>query len=94
MKKPTVKSVTTAFEIYRGIVKEYITSIRYPKRRALLSVVAADAQGKLNGMTIVELITVVRLTEKTDEKVYITVGDKEITLWAEKFPPKVPFVLL
>ena len=53
MKKETVKSVKAAFEAFKVLAKDYICTARYPQRRALLSVDAADAQGKLNGMTIV-----------------------------------------
>ena len=93
MKKPTVKSVTAAFEAFKVLAKDYIRSQRYPDSRALLSVEAADATGRLNGMTIVELITVVQLTEGTHERVFITVQNKTITLWAEKRVALPPFEL-
>jgi hypothetical protein len=87
MKKPTIKSVTEEFEAHKVKAKDYVKALRYPQRRHLLSVCAADKDGRLNGMTVVELITVVRLTENTQERVYITVDDKTISLWAEKIVP-------
>lgn len=84
MKKPTKAEKFTA------LAKAYVSSLRFPARRALLTVEAADSQGRLNGMTIVELIAIVNLTAGTGEKVYITVKDKTITLWAEKVSPTVP----
>ena len=93
MKKPTVKSVTAVFEAFKVLAKNYISSQRYPDRRQLLTVEAADAAGRLNGMTIVELITVVKLTEGTNERVFITVRDKTISLWAEKVVALPPFEL-
>jgi hypothetical protein len=83
-KKPTVKSVTTEFEEYKSKTRALIFELQYPKQRRLLSVVAADEQGKLNGMTIVELITVTQLSANQGEKVFLSVHDKTISLVAEK----------
>ena len=93
MKKPTVKSVNKAFDAFRALAKDYVRTVRYPGRRALLSVDAADPQGRLNGMTIVELITVARLTESTGERAYLTVQDKTLTVWAEKIALQPPLEL-
>lgn len=95
MKKPTVKSVTTAFEGYRKIAKEYIRTLQRPLQRKLMSSEAADATGRLNGLTVVELITISRMAENTGERVFLAVTDnKTITLYAEKWPASAPFILL
>lgn len=83
-KKPTVKSVTETYMNWRRMALAYINEIRYPKSRKLLSVEAADQQGKLNGMTVVELITVAQLSANQGERVYLEVLDKTLTLVAEK----------
>ena len=93
MKKETVKSVKAALEAFKALAKDYIHTARYPQRRALLSVEAADAQGKLNGMTIVELLTIDKLTQQTDERVYMQASGKTITMFAEKIVPQPPLEL-
>jgi hypothetical protein len=95
-KKPTVKSVTTAFYGYRAIAKEYIRTLQKPLQRKLMSSEAADETGRLNGLTIVELITISRMAENTGERVFLAVTDnnKNITLYAEKWPASAPFILL
>ena len=93
MKKETVKSVKAAFEAFRVLAKDYIKTVQYPDRRALLSVDAADAQGKLNGMTIVELLTIANLTQNTGERVYMQASGKTITMFAEKIAPQPPLEL-
>ena len=100
-KKPTVKSVTTAFEGYRAIAREYIAreyirTLHKPLQRKLMSSEAADETGRLNGLTIVELIAISRTAENTGERVFLAVTDnnKNITLYAEKWPASAPFMLL
>jgi len=91
-KKETLKSVKKAFEDYKVLARQTVSALKYPLSRSLLTVDAADAQGRLNGMTIVELITVVQLSKNTRERVYITAEGKTITLSAEAVMP-VPSVL-
>jgi hypothetical protein len=81
------------YEAFRVLAKDYIETVRYPDRRALLSVDAADAQGKLNGMTIVELLTIANLTQNTGERVYMQADGKTITMFAEKIAPQPPLEL-
>ena len=92
-KKETLKSVKAEFEKFKEDARNALRSYRFPSTRALLTVEAADAQGRLNGMTVVELITVVQLTKNTGERVYITAQDKTITLFAEK-PAVTPMEML
>ena len=94
VKKPTLKSVTTAFEGYREIAREYIKTLQKPLQRKLMDSGAADETGKLNGLTVVELIAISRMAETTGERVFITVTGKGITLYAEKWPASAPFILL
>ncbi|MGA2886073.1 MAG: hypothetical protein ABSE80_13130 [Halobacteriota archaeon] len=92
-KKETLKSVKAEFEKFKEDARNALGSYRFPSTRALLTVEAADAQGRLNGMTVVELITVVQLTKNTGERVYITAQGKTITLFAEK-PAVTPMEML
>ena len=91
------KKLTKAQALYEGLQKDYeqfridakanLRSLRYPAKRALLSIDAADAQGKLNGMTVVELLTIVNLTDATNERVFLTAQGKTITVWAQRNVP-------
>jgi hypothetical protein len=94
MKKETLKSVKAAFYTYAENAKKFMYTLQNPTRRALLTVEAADAQGKLNGMTVVELLTIVNLTDATGERVYLTANGKTITAWAEARAPRAPLELL
>ena len=90
MKKPTVKSVTAEFEKYRLAAKNFIWKLQNPTRRRLMSIVAADAQGRINGITIPELLVLVQLTEGTNERVYLSAQDKTLTATAEAYPAARP----
>ena len=50
-KKETLKSVKAEFEKFKEDARNALRSYRFPSTRALLTVEAADAQGRLNGMT-------------------------------------------
>lgn len=93
MKKETVKSVKLALEQFKQVAKSYINEVRYPQLRNLLSVDAVDAQGKLNGMTVVELLTIANLSLGTGERVYLQAYGKTISMWAEKIAPQLPLEL-
>lgn len=93
-KRPTVKSVQETFSKYAENAEKFIHTLQNPPYRKLLSVDAADAQGKLNGMTIVELLTIVNLTEATGERVYLKAEGKTIVAIAEKKAPRAPMELL
>lgn len=93
-KKETLKSVKAAFQTYVENAQKFMWTLQNPAQRELLSVVAADEQGKLNGMTIVELLTIVNLTAATGERVYLTARGKTITAWAEAKAPRAPMELL
>jgi hypothetical protein len=55
---------------------------------------AADAQGKLNGMTIVELIAIANLTNGTGERLIVMAQGKQIVMFAEKTAMSVPTEML
>jgi|SRR5271166_3246102 len=78
------------YEAFRVLAKDYIRNTRYPQRRALLTVEATTEDGKLNGMTIVELLTVANLTQNTGERVYLQACGKTITMFAEKIATEPP----
>ena len=49
-KKETLKSVKAEFEKFKKDARNALGSYRFPSTRALLTVEAANAQGRLNGM--------------------------------------------
>ena len=93
MNKETVKSVKKEFEAFKVLTKAAVVNFRYPNTRRLLTVDAADAQGKLNGITIVELLTIANLTAGTSERVFMQAEGKTIVMFAEK-PKPIPMELL
>jgi hypothetical protein len=93
-KKETLKSVTAAFYAWRIAAKNYIHELRNPQSRQILSIEAADSLGKLNGMTVVELIAITNLLSQTGEKLYLVPQGKAITGYAVKNPARAPMELL
>jgi len=100
-KKETLKSVKRLYEglqkdyeAFRTLARRTLSGLRYPLSRRLLSVDAADAQGKLNGMTIVELITIANLTNGTGERLIVEAQGKTIVMFAEKTSTPVPMEML
>jgi hypothetical protein len=93
-KKETLKSVKKAFEDYKVLARQTVSALKYPLSRSLLTVDAADAQGKLNGMTIVELIAIANLTNGTGERLIVMAQGKQIVMFAEKTAMSVPTEML
>ena len=93
-KKETLKSVTAAFYTWRLAAKDYIYKLRNPQSRQLLNVDAADATGKLNGITVVELIAITNLLSGTGEKLFFVPQGKSIVGYAVKDPTPIPIELL
>jgi hypothetical protein len=93
-KKETLKSVKAEFEAFRTLARQTLSGLRFPLSRRLLTVDAADPQGKLNGMTIVELITIANLTNGTGERLIVEAQGKTIVMFAEKTSTPVPMEML
>jgi hypothetical protein len=94
LKKPTVKSLSEKYDNYRKAAQEFMFKLQHPSSRNVLSVEAADAQGKLNGITIVELIAITNLLSKNGEKLYFVPQGKAIVGYAVKDPQPAPLELL
>jgi hypothetical protein len=103
MKKPkvTLRSAKKLYEglqqnyaAYRKSAQEFIFTLQNPPSRRILSVDAADAQGKLNGMTIAELIAITNLLSAQGEKLYLVPQGKAIIGYAVKDAPRAPEELL
>lgn len=93
VKKPTVKSVTEQFQQWRIATKDYIFKLSYPDNQKIATIPAADAQGKLNGLTVVELLTMVNMSQIRGERIVLRAGiNKTLEVYAEQatnFPPPV-----
>jgi hypothetical protein len=85
-KKETLKSVTAAFYTWRLAAKDYIYKLRNPQSRQLLNVEAADPTGKVNGISIPELIAIANLLAQQGEKLYLVAQGKSIYGFAVKDP--------
>jgi hypothetical protein len=93
-KKETLKSVTAKFEAWRATARGFMYQLQNPATRQIISIEAADEQGKLNGMTVVELIAITNLLSQTGEKLYLVPQGKAITGYAVKNPARAPMELL
>ena len=78
---------------FRTKAKELIYTLAYPKNRGVATINAAEPNGKLNGLTVVELLAIANMAETTDERIYLvpvtTFQGKAIQLVAEKHRPSV-----
>jgi hypothetical protein len=92
--KETVKSVKAAYAAYKIVAQEFMFKLQHPSSRRILSVDVADAQGKLNGMTIAELVAITNLLSAQGEKLYLVPFEKSIIGYAVKDAPRAPFELL
>ena len=71
---------------FRLKAKQMLYTLCHPEQRALLSIEATDSEGRINGITAAELVTIVKLTEGTGEQVYLSASGKTVTFLAEKKP--------
>lgn len=93
--KPTkLEALTVAYTRYKGAAQQFMYKLQNPSTRRILSVDAADAQGKLNGITIVELIATTNLLSAQGEKLYLVPQGKSIVGYAVKDPERAPLELL
>lgn len=72
-KKDTLKSLrkelSTALIKFDNYALNYVQHGSYRKQRVVLSMDAADAQGKLNGITVAELLAIVNMADQTKERI-------------------------
>lgn len=85
-KKQTLKSVKAEHTAFRARVGIALSELKYRAARAVATVAPADPQGKLNGMTIVELLTMVRMAKSTQERVVLRAVGQELIIDLEKIP--------
>jgi hypothetical protein len=93
-KKETLKGTKAAYLAYKTLAQEFMFKLQHPPSRLLFRTEAADAQGKLNGMTTVELIAITNLLSTQGEKLYLVPQGKAITGYAVKDAPVAPLELL
>ena len=100
-KKDTLKGLRkelsdalTKFAAYRGFAVDYVKNDSYRKQRLVSSIDAADSNGKLNGLTIVELLAIIKMADQTKERIVLKYFNKTLELYAETLTPFVPEELL
>ena len=84
MRKPTVKSVTEEFKQWRLKAKDYIFTLKHPQSRTICNITAAEPDGKLNGLTVVELLAMVNMASQQGEKLYLHPVGKSVSIMAVK----------
>ena len=94
VKKPTVKSVTETFLKYKEVAQKFMYELQHPSTRLILSIDATDKEGKINGVTVVELIAITNTLSGSGEKLLLVPQGKSITGYAVKDPPQAPWELL
>lgn len=94
-KKETLKSVKATYSAYVEAAKKFMYELQNPPSRRILAMDAADATGKLNGITIVELLAITNMLSQQGEKLYLVPGpEKNIIGYAVKDTPRAPLELL
>jgi hypothetical protein len=93
-KKETLKGMKAAYLAYKMLAQKFMYTLQNPPSRLLFRTEAADEQGKLSGMTTVELIAITNLLSKQGEKLYLVPQGKAITGYAVKDAPVAPWELL
>ena len=100
-KKDTLKGLRkelsdalTQFAAYRAFAVDYVKNDSYRKQRLVLSADAADSEGRLNGLTIVELLAIIKMADQTKERIVLKCFDKTLQLYAETLTPFVPVELV
>jgi hypothetical protein len=82
--KTQLKNAQEELKKFRAEAKQALYDLRYPGTRPLLSVEAAEPDGRINGMTVPEMLAIVNLTEATGEQVYLSASGKTITFHAKR----------
>lgn len=93
-KKETLKSIKAAYIAYREAAQKFMYMLQNPPSRNILSVDVADSQGKLNGITIAELVAITNLLSQGGEKLYLVPQGKSVVGYAVKDAPRAPMELL
>ena len=104
MKTPSLrkqlKNAQDALTAFRANTKDLIYNLAYPKTRTIATVEVADSSGRLNGMTIAELLAIVNMATTSGEHIVIRSaatntlllsGTKKLELIAVKNDPPVDF---
>ena len=92
--KKELSETLTKFTAYRGFAVDYVKNDSYRKQRLVLSADAADSEGRLNGLTIVELLAIIKMADQTKERIVLKCFDKTLQLYAETLTPFVPVELV
>lgn len=84
-----LKQVQNELSDFREKAKALIYTLVHPKTRLLMSIVPTDTQGRINGITIPELIMLVNLNRGTNERIILEVEDKTLKVYAEALRPMI-----
>ena len=96
MKKPTAKSVQALFDAYKVIAKAFAQAVHHKPMTIIAEIVAADSAGRLNGLTVVELLTMVNMSAQQGRFIRLGLAGapKTLRVWSEENKPSIPLELL
>jgi hypothetical protein len=74
---------------FRAKTKELIYTLAYPKIRKLMTIDPATEDGKINGITIPELVMLINLNKASGERIVLCTEGKSVLFIAEAVRPAV-----
>jgi hypothetical protein len=92
-----LKVLQSKFDEYHRRVTNYSLEINtLPLQRRLMSIEPANVEGRINGLTIPELVMLVNLSEGTGECIVLETENnkRDLLVIASKKAPRVPMELL
>ena len=94
-KKTTVKSVQAEFDEFKKIAKQFAQEVHNRPFTIVAEIEAATAEGKLNGLTVVELLTMVNMVAQQGRDIRLSLAGapKTLRVWSEGRKPSIPYQL-
>ena len=95
-KKTTVKSVQAEFDEFKKIAKQFAHEVHNQPLTIIAEIEASTAEGRLNGLTVVELLTMVNMAAQQGRNIRISLASapKTLRIWSEGREPSIPYQLL
>ena len=95
-KKTTVKSMQSEFDEFKKIAKQFAQDVHHQPMTIIAQIEAATAEGKLNGLTVVELLTMVNMAAQQGRDIRLSLAGapKTLRVWSEGRKPSIPYQLL
>ena len=94
-KKNTVKSVQAEFDEFKKIAKQFAQEVYARPLTVIAEIEASTAEGKLNGLTVVELLTMVNMAAQQGRNIHLSLAStpKTLRVWSKGIVPSIPYQL-